>query len=83
EPFFSTKAADRGTGLGLSIVYGITTRMGGSVGIDSEVGRGTIVRLELPCTEAATAPAAVPGPMSAADGRRESVLLVEDEPAVR
>lgn len=83
EPFFSTKAADRGTGLGLSIVYGITTRMGGSVGIGSEVGRGTIVHLELPCTEAAPAPAAVPGPMSTADGRRESVLLVEDEPAVR
>ena len=83
EPFFSTKPTDRGTGLGLSIVYGIATRMGGSVGIDSTEGRGTTVRLELPCTETSPSPAGLTRPVEAGVAAHESVLLVEDEPAVR
>jgi len=83
EPFFSTKHADHGTGLGLSIVYGIATRMGGSVTIDSSPGRGTSVLVALPCSDAEAvaevAPARATGPVD----HRELVLLVEDEPAVR
>jgi two-component system, cell cycle sensor histidine kinase and response regulator CckA len=83
EPFFSTKSPDQGTGLGLSIVYGIATRMGGSVSIRSPVGRGTEVRVELPCTAGSPTPADILAAVAAGAGRHESVLLVEDEPAVR
>lgn len=83
EPFFSTKSPDQGTGLGLAIVYGIATRMGGSVGIRSTVGQGTSVRVELPCTESPPALAQVTSPPTPEHARREAVLLVEDEPAVR
>jgi signal transduction histidine kinase/CheY-like chemotaxis protein len=83
EPFFSTKAADHGTGLGLSIVYGIATRMGGSVSIDSTPGRGTTVLVRMPCTADTAVPdVALDAPATAADAQ-EVVLLVEDEPAVR
>jgi signal transduction histidine kinase len=48
EPFFTTKEHDRGSGLGLAIVSAIATRVGGGVQIESEVGRGTSVRVRLP-----------------------------------
>jgi len=83
EPFFSTKHADHGTGLGLSIVYGIATRMGGTVTIDSTPGQGTTVLVALPCIDAEPADVAVPRPAAGTASRRELVLLVEDEPAVR
>ena len=81
EPFYTTKEPGRGTGLGLSSVYGIVTRWGGTLDIDSTKGIGTTVRIVLPeCTDApgtADLPAAsTVAPM----GTR--VLLVEDEPAV-
>jgi hypothetical protein len=83
EPFFSTKSPERGTGLGLSIVYGIATRMGGSASIRSIPGRGTEVRVAVPCTDASPTPAEVTGTTSRRHAGSESVLLVEDEPAVR
>ncbi len=87
EPFFSTKPSDEGSGLGLAIVYGIATRAGGSVAIDSAPGRGTRVRVALPAHHL-PAPAARGGDETGrAPGTgelgREVVLLVEDEPAVR
>ena len=83
EPFYTTKGLGKGTGLGLSTVYGIIGRIGGRVLVDSEEGRGTIFRVLLPEHHAATE-AAAPLPASpAADARSETILLAEDEAAVR
>jgi PAS domain S-box-containing protein len=82
EPFFTTKSPGQGTGLGLATVYGIVRQAGGHVGVYSEPGRGTSVKVYLPrCEEAAARPEPRPAPR---DHRgSETVLLVEDEPAVR
>ncbi len=80
EPFFTTKPQDKGTGLGLSTVYGIVTQSGGGISIDTAEGSGTTFRLCFPA--AAKAPAAAPGPASRMPGRGETILVVDDEPAV-
>ncbi len=83
EPFFTTKEVGQGSGLGLSMVYGFASQSGGFVSIDSDVGRGTTVKLFLPRTKDATpriAREAVPREPTA---RGETVLLVEDEAGVR
>jgi two-component system cell cycle sensor histidine kinase/response regulator CckA len=88
EPFFSTKEVGKGTGLGLSTVYGIVRQTGGYIHVDSEPGRGTQFRIFLPrhLAEAGQAevpaePAAAPAPTDLTG--RGTVLLVEDEDAVR
>lgn len=48
DPFYTTKPADQGTGLGLSIAYGIVTRHGGTISVDSEAGRGSTFSIRLP-----------------------------------
>lgn len=97
EPFFTTKEVGKGTGLGLSMVYGIIKQTGGFIFCDSEVGKGTVFRIFLPRhiaevkkqAEPGAAPAAVAAaPAKPADTAKDlsgsaTVLLVEDEDAVR
>jgi PAS domain S-box-containing protein len=82
EPFFSTKAEGSGTGLGLSMVYGFVKQSGGHVKIYSEVGHGTTVKIYLPRTVAAEELAIATSP-ELMRGGSESVLVVEDDDAVR
>src|SRR4029078_2963880 len=84
EPFFTTKPVGSGTGLGLSQVYGIAKQTGGTVVIDTQVGRGTTVRVYLPRTTAAPAVRPVDecqnGPLSTHEA---TVLVVDDDRDVR
>ena len=83
EPFFTTKEAGRGTGLGLSVVHGIVQQSGGFLEVESRPGRGTTVRVFLPFA-ADVAPTRGPAPAGEpARGDGRTVLLVEDEPALR
>lgn len=87
EPFFTTKPVGKGTGLGLSQIFGFAHQSGGEVGIESQVGKGTIVSIYLPRTEA-EAPVRLHPAAHRADGADVHVagariLLVEDDPRVR
>lgn len=83
EPFFSTKGVGKGTGLGLSMIHGLAAQSGGTLRIESEVGRGTTIELWLPVsTEAAREEAARDAAPLAAP-RHAKVLLVDDEELVR
>src|ERR1022692_4531804 len=82
EPFFTTKAKGDGTGLGLATVYGIITQAGGYVQIYSEPGLGTTFTILLPETsQPVQGPA--PAPQAAQGGDGETVLVIEDEAAMR
>jgi signal transduction histidine kinase/ActR/RegA family two-component response regulator len=88
EPFFTTKATGKGTGLGLSQVYGFIKQTGGQVELDSEVGKGTTVRIYLPRAEGdSVSGAAMPihpdrEHLPRGNGRT-TVLLVDDDAGVR
>ena len=82
EPFFTTKPKGEGTGLGLATVYGIITQAGGHVRIYSEPGLGTSFTALLPITEQDMA-LATPPPAEPPHGHGQTVLVVEDEPAMR
>ena len=81
EPFFSTKG--EGSGLGLATVYGIVAQAGGNILIDSELGLGTTIRINLPATKDAMAKLRDATPDVHLCARGETVLIVEDEEIVR
>ncbi len=82
EPFFTTKDVGEGAGLGLATVYGIVTQSGGSIEVASAPGQGTTFRILLPT--AGGAPAGEPElPAPDEPGGDETILVVEDESAVR
>jgi len=83
EPFYTTKPKGEGTGLGLATVYGIVKQAGGHVSIYSTPGLGTVVRVYLPATEDASAAPVEPAAARSAEGRGETVVVVEDEDAIR
>ncbi len=82
EPFFTTKAPGKGTGLGMATSYGIVKRFGGHITVYSEVGRGTNVQVLLPAA-GEEAPGAERAGGDALPRGGETVLLVEDDAAVR
>ncbi len=83
EPFYSTKSPDKGSGLGLATVYGIVRQSGGHVGVTSAPGAGSQFTVHLPqCLETALVTPAIE-PSSRAPRGEETVLVVEDEEAVR
>jgi signal transduction histidine kinase len=85
EPFFTTKEAGKGTGLGMATVYGIVTRAGGSIGVSSEVGKGTGFKVYFPHADDGELPIDMPpaaGRAQAATGTH-TVLVVEDADGLR
>lgn len=83
EPFFTTKEVGKGTGLGLATVFGIIEQHQGWIEVESEVGKGTKFEIYLPRLQKA-AMAASDEPLSfPAPGNGETILIVEDEPALR
>jgi PAS domain S-box-containing protein len=83
EAFFTTKPAGTGTGLGLSTCLTIVQQLGGHISVDSEIGRGTVFKVHFPrVDEAAHANVRPPPGLRSANGT-ETILIVEDEPALR
>jgi PAS domain S-box-containing protein len=83
DPFFTTKEAGRGTGLGLAVVYGIVKHSKGYISVYSEMGHGTSFRIYLPVDERAAQPQTASAARSLPPRGTETILLVEDDPAVR
>ena len=83
EPFFTTKPQGRGTGLGLSMIYGFVRQSGGHIQIESTVGAGTRVLIYLPRATAKIVPDPAQPHREVSLGRGETVLVVEDDEAVR
>ena len=83
EPFFTTKGVGEGTGLGLASVYGAVRQNGGFVEVTSIPGEGTTFDIYLPRSAEEIAVPSAPGQASPVLGGHETILVVEDEPAVR
>jgi two-component system, cell cycle sensor histidine kinase and response regulator CckA len=87
HPFFTTKELGQGTGLGLATVYGIVDQSGGFIFVESQPAQGSAFSVYLPRVTGAAAAqiviAAPPVPLVAAEPRRATVLLAEDNPMVR
>ena len=83
EPFFTTKEKGKGTGLGLSTVYGIVKQNGGQIVVESNPGQGAAFKIYFPLVEQGVQGTAGSSDPAAPLHGRETILLVEDEPAVR
>jgi two-component system cell cycle sensor histidine kinase/response regulator CckA len=83
DPFFTTKEEGKGTGLGLSIVYGIIKQSGGAITVCSTVGEGTRIAVYFKRVDPDSAPARRSAPRNRPARGAETVLLVEDQAAVR
>ena len=83
EPFFTTKSKDKGTGLGLAMVYGAVKQAEGTIRVDSVAAVGTTVRIYLPRWRNAVPSLSEPPQSTDPMKGTETILLVEDEPAVR
>ncbi len=83
DPFFTTKGVGRGTGLGLASAHGIVTRAGGHIRVESASEGGTTFRIYLPRAVAEPAPGADLSPAKVREGVAGTILLCEDDAAVR
>lgn len=83
EPFFTTKKPGKGTGLGLATVYGIVKQCGGGIDVDTEPDRGTTFSIFFPAVDEPLPPAALERATGSVAGGNETILLVEDDDAVR
>jgi len=82
DPFFTTKPQGKGTGLGLATVLGIVQSHEGFVLVDSQPGQGTIFRVHIPAAATAEVSAEKPKDIESFNGHGETILLVDDEPAI-
>ncbi|MDZ4865201.1 MAG: PAS domain S-box protein [Gemmatimonadota bacterium] len=83
EPFFTTKPPGEGSGLGMAMIYGLTQQHGGFVDLDTELDRGTAVRIHLPLAREDQPLTELAPPPTGLRGGQECILLVEDEEGLR
>ena len=83
EPFYTTKESGKGTGLGLSTVYGIVKQSGGTIGIESQPGVGTVCKIYFPRAAEPIHETEPPQKGTSQSRGQETILLVEDDPSVR
>ena len=83
EPFFSTKEQGKGTGLGLSVVYGIVSSLNGFINVESVIGVGTTFYIYFPAFQIEIQPIGQEERIEEISGGNETILLVEDEEAIR